>query len=128
MFLRSQIALLRAETKIMHPYEWGILGIKVIASGWLSDEGFPRHHRHQSATSLANKIAGARKRVGRPPSVPNCTNWLASCSATLHRNQNCPVHQLARSWLQYRLTRASSTVLSKSKQPRAKLSSQGCRK
>jgi hypothetical protein len=29
----------------------------------------------------------------------------------------CPVHQLARSWLQYRLTRASSTVLSKSKLP-----------
>jgi hypothetical protein len=28
-----------------------------------------------------------------------------------------PVHQLARSWLQYRLTRASSTVLSKSKLP-----------
>ena len=31
--------------------------------------------------------------------------------------QGEPVHQLARSWLQYRLTLASSTVLSKSKLP-----------
>jgi hypothetical protein len=28
MFLRSQIALLRAEREIMHPYEWGILDVK----------------------------------------------------------------------------------------------------
>jgi len=26
----------------MHPYEWGILGVKAIALGWLSDERFPR--------------------------------------------------------------------------------------
>jgi hypothetical protein len=45
----------------MHPYEWGILGVKVIALGWLSDERFPRDHRHQQAASLANRIAGARK-------------------------------------------------------------------
>jgi len=61
MFLRSQTRLLRAETKTMHPYEWGILGVKAIALGWLSNERFPRHHRHQPAASLANKIAGARK-------------------------------------------------------------------
>jgi hypothetical protein len=30
MFLRSQTGLLRAETKTMHPYEWGILGIKAL--------------------------------------------------------------------------------------------------
>ena len=45
----------------MHPYEWGILGVKAIALCWLSNERFPRHHRHQPAASLANKIAGARK-------------------------------------------------------------------
>jgi hypothetical protein len=28
MFLRSQIAVLRAEREIMHPYEWGILDVK----------------------------------------------------------------------------------------------------
>ncbi len=33
---------------------------KVIALGWLSDERFPRDHRHQPAASLANRIAGAR--------------------------------------------------------------------
>ena len=31
MFLRSQTWLLRAEIKTMHPYEWGILGVKAIA-------------------------------------------------------------------------------------------------
>ena len=58
-----------------------------------------------------------RSRVGHPPPMPNCTNWLASCPATLLRKGGCRVHQLARSWLQYRLTLASSTVLSKSKLP-----------
>jgi hypothetical protein len=125
MFLWSQIALLRAETKTMQPYEWGILGVKAIALGWLSDERFPRDHRHQSAASLANRRA-RRDRVGRPPPMPNCTNSLVSCPARLHRKGGCPVHQLARSWLQYRLTLASSTVLSKSKQPRVKLSSLDC--
>jgi len=43
----------------MQPYEWGILGVKVIALGWLSDERFPRDHRHQQAASLANRMAGA---------------------------------------------------------------------
>jgi hypothetical protein len=64
------------------------------------------------------------RRVGRPPPMPNCTNWLASCQATLHRKGGCPVHQLARSWLQYRLTRASVQRASKSKLP-IKLSSLG---
>jgi len=45
----------------MHPYECGNPKCKVIASGWLSDERLPHHHRHQSAASLANRIAGARK-------------------------------------------------------------------
>jgi hypothetical protein len=48
--------------------------------------------------SLANRRA-RRDRVGHPPPIPNCTNWLASCSATLHRKGGCPVNQLARSWL-----------------------------
>ncbi len=49
----------------MHPYEWGILGVKAIALGWLSDERFPRDHRHQPAASLANRIAGAQKQRAR---------------------------------------------------------------
>jgi hypothetical protein len=63
MFLRSQTGLLRAGTKTLHPYEWGILGVNAIALGWLSDERFPRDHRHQPAALLANKIAGARSRL-----------------------------------------------------------------
>jgi hypothetical protein len=51
------------------------------------------------------------------PPMPNCTNSNASWDALLDRKGGCPVHQLARSWLQYWLTRASSTVLSKSKLP-----------
>lgn len=65
---------------------------------------------------IANRIA-RRDRVRHPPPMPNCTNWLASYPATLHRIQGFPVHQLARQELQYRLTLASSTVLSKSKLP-----------
>src|SRR4028119_713146 len=38
--------------------------------------------------------------------MPNCTNWLASCPATLLRNQGCRVHQQARFWLQERLAGA----------------------
>jgi len=41
----------------MHPYEWGILDVKAIALGWLSDERFLRDHRHQPAASLANRRA-----------------------------------------------------------------------
>ncbi|MEG4294501.1 hypothetical protein Q5692_37455 [Microcoleus sp. C2C3] len=42
----------------MHSYEWGILGVKAIALGWLSDERFPRDHRHQPAASLAAQDSG----------------------------------------------------------------------
>jgi hypothetical protein len=38
-----------------------ILSARRSRSCWLSNERFPRHHRHQPAASLANKIAGARK-------------------------------------------------------------------
>ena len=86
----------------MHPYEWGILGVKVIALGWLSNERFPRHHRHQPVASLAYRRA-RRDRVRHPPPILNSTNSNASCDARFHRKGGCPVHQLARSWLQYRL-------------------------
>jgi sarcosine oxidase gamma subunit len=43
------------------PHECGNPKCKVIALGLLSDERFPRDHRHQPAASLANRIAGARK-------------------------------------------------------------------
>jgi hypothetical protein len=77
------------------PHECGNPKCKVIALGWLSDERFPRDHRHQSAASLANRIAGARDRSvrrrcrtaparmrrGMPCSIVKATalytNWLA---------------------------------------------------
>ena len=126
MFLRSQTGLLRAEIKTMHPYEWGILGVKAIALLLAIGRMIPS----PSSTSAGcfACCAGWRacsRRVGRPPPMPNCTNSNASWDALLDRKGDCPVQQLARSWLQYRLTLASSTVLSKSKQPRAKLSSLG---
>ena len=70
-----------------------------------------------SAGCFACKQDSGRDHVGHPPPILNSTNSNASCDARLHRKGGCPVHQLARSWLQYRLTLASSTVLSKSKQP-----------
>jgi hypothetical protein len=106
MVLSVQTWLLRAETKTMHPYEWGILGVKARALGWLSDERFPRDHRHQPAASLAAQDSGRAKALGIRRFRPNCTNWLVSCPATLLRNQGCRVHQLARSWLQEWLARA----------------------
>ena len=120
MFLRSQTRLLRAETKTMHPYEWGILGVKAIAPGLAIGRTIssrcPRDdHRHQPVASLAYRRA-RRDRVRHPPPILNSTNSNASCDALLHRKGGCPVHQLARSWLQYPLTLASSTVLSKPKQ------------
>ena len=60
--------------------------------------------------------SGRAKALGVRHFRPNCTNWLVLCPATLHRKGGCPVHQLARSWLLERLTRSSSTVISKSKQ------------
>ena len=75
-----------------------ILSARRSRSCWLSDEWFPRDHRHQPAASLANRRA-RRDRVGHPLLMPNCTNWLVSCPATLHRKVGCPVHKLARSWL-----------------------------
>ena len=46
------------------PHECGNPKCKVIALGWLSDERFPRDHRHQPAASLANRIAGRAKALG----------------------------------------------------------------
>jgi hypothetical protein len=45
----------------------------------------------------------ARESSWHLPSMPNCTNWLVSCPATLLRKGGCRVHQQARSWLQERL-------------------------
>ncbi len=61
-----------------------------------------------SSTLAGCKIANrmARESSWHPPPMPNCSNWLVSCPATLLRNQGCRVHQLARSWLQYRLAGA----------------------
>jgi hypothetical protein len=60
VFVRTQPCLLILN-KNNAPHECGNPKYKAIALGWLSDERFPRHHRHQSAASLANRIAGAQK-------------------------------------------------------------------
>ena len=93
-----------------------ILSARRSRSCWLSDERFPGDHRHQPAAK-SQTGRRARKSSWRPPPMPNCTNWLVSYPATLLRNQGCRVHQLARSWLQERLTRASVQRVSKSKLP-----------
>ena len=49
---------------------------KAIASGWLSDERFPRHHRHQPVASLANRMAGA---IARRASVANAELHQLAC-------------------------------------------------
>ena len=90
----------------MHPYEWGILDVKAIAL-LLAIGRTISSRSSTSAGCFACKQEGkARSRVGHPPPIPNCTNWLVSCPATLLRNQGCRVHQLARSWLLERLAGA----------------------
>jgi hypothetical protein len=96
---------LRAETKTMHPHECGNPKCKVIALGWLSDERFPRACS-TSAGCFACKQDSGRESSWHPLPMPNSTNSKASCDALLRRKGGCPVHQLAHSWLQYRLTRA----------------------
>src|SRR4028118_798771 len=64
MFLRSQTRLLRAETKTMHPYEWGILGVKAIALGWLSDERFPRACSTSADCFACKQDSGRAKALG----------------------------------------------------------------
>jgi hypothetical protein len=46
------------------PHECGNPKCKVIASGWLSEERFPRDHRHQPAASLAAQDSGRAKALG----------------------------------------------------------------
>jgi len=67
-----------------------------------------------------------RDRVGRYQPIPNCTNGLASCPAMLHRNQGFPVHQLARSWLQYRLKERAYSGRQNPNSEQVKLSPLSC--
>jgi hypothetical protein len=77
----------------MHPYEWGLLGVKAIALGWLSDEQFPRDHRHQPAaksqTGGQGAIAlGVRRQY---PTAPTGLRRARRCSivtkASLYTNR-----------------------------------------
>lgn len=58
------------------PHECGNPKCKARALGWLSDERFPRDHRHQPAVSLANRMAGARKLLA---SVANAELHQLAC-------------------------------------------------
>jgi hypothetical protein len=58
------------------PHECGNPKCKAITLGWLSDERFPRDHRHQPAASLANRTAGARKLLA---SVANAELHQLAC-------------------------------------------------
>jgi hypothetical protein len=101
----------------MHPYEWGILGVKAIALLLAIGRTIVTASIDIfTGCKIANRIAG-RDRVRHSPPMPNCTNWLASCPATLHRKGGCPVHQQARSWLQYRLAGAQFYPCPNSQEP-----------
>ncbi len=96
---------------------WGYVGQEI-------QPRLPLYKIHRNSKAFPSRTLDATvvghhhgDRVGHSPPMPNCTNSKASCLATLHRKGGCPVHPRARSWLQYRLTLASSTVLSKSKLP-----------
>ena len=74
-----------------------------------------------------------RDRVRHPPPMPNCTNWLASCQAMLHRIQGCPVHATSSLLASISTQRASVHRASKAyrgrqnpNSERVKLSTQGC--
>jgi len=102
----------------MHPYEWGILGVKAIALLLAIGRTIPSRLLDISRLlRLLRRIAGARSRVGHPPLSAEQHQLECVVSGDALSIQGFPVHQLARSWLQYRLTLASSTVLSKSKLP-----------
>src|SRR4028119_1220857 len=86
---------------------------KVIALGWLSDERFPRDHRHQPAASLANKIAGARKLLASATNAKlHQLACVVQCSDAEYPKTCTPTSSLLAS----RAT-GRSTVLSKSKLP-----------
>jgi len=99
------------------PHECGNPKCKARALGWLADERFPRACSTSAGCFACCAGWRARESSWHPSPMPNCTNWLVSCDALLHRKGGCSVHQLARSWLQYRLTRASIQRASKSKLP-----------
>jgi hypothetical protein len=118
MFLRSQTRLLRAETKTMHPYEWGILGVKAIARRLAIGRTIPSRLLDISRLlRLLRRIAGARSRVGHPPLSAEQHQLECVVPGYALSIQGFPVHPRARSWLQYRLTLTSSPVISKSKLP-----------
>src|SRR4028119_1336553 len=48
----------------MHPYEWGILGVKAIALGWLSDERFPRACSTSAGCFACKQDSGRAKALG----------------------------------------------------------------
>ncbi len=116
-FVRTKLYLLLLN-KNNAPHECGNPKCKVIALGWLSDERFPRDHWHQPAASLAAQDSGRAKALG-------VRRRCRTAPTGLYRKGGCPVHQLTRSWLQERLTRASVQRASKSKLP-VKLSPLGC--
>ena len=112
MFLWSQTRLLRAETKTMHPYEWGILSARRSRSCWLSNERFPRHHRHQSVASHGHTggqgaIASGIRLQCRTAPTSLCramlgsivkaavlyTNWLAPGFNIDSRSRHAPFYQ-----------------------------------
>jgi len=95
-----------------------ILGVKAIALGWLSDERFPRAcSTSADCFACCAILAGARSRVGHPPLSAEQHQLECVVPGDALSIQGEPVHPRARSWLQYRLTLASSTVISKSKLP-----------
>jgi hypothetical protein len=58
------------------PHECGNPKCKVIVLRWLSDEGFPRHHRHQQA---ASEQTGGQGTIARGASAANAELHQLAC-------------------------------------------------
>jgi hypothetical protein len=128
MVLWSQTWLLRAETKTMHPYECGNPKCKAIASGWLSDERLPHHHRHQSAASLAAQDSGRAKALGirhqcrtAPTRMRRARRRSIVKAAALYTNWLAPSFNIDSRSRQVQFYQSPNSE-------RAKLPSLGCRK
>jgi hypothetical protein len=101
----------------MHPYEWGILGVKAIALLLAIERTIPSPSSTSVGCFACKQDSGRAKALG-------VRRRCRTAPTGLYRKGGCPVHQLTRSWLQERLTRASVKRASKSKLP-IKLSSLG---
>ncbi len=127
VFVRTQPYLLFLN-KNNAPHECGNPNCKVIASGWLSDERLPHHHRHQSAASLAAQDSGRAKALGirhqcrtAPTRMRRARRRSIVKAAALYTNGLAPSFNIDSRSRQVQFYQSPNSE-------RAKLPSLGCRK